>query len=244
MSISASDVQSVKAYSPISVTVSGSVTADNIHPMQILSYGHSTWADFLAAYNTNSVVYCRASSNSNPATGAQTRLAFMAYVNSNPPTSNVEFQYYRSVSSHTASQQGDQIYVYKLTNTNQWAVTVREASVKVAAGTGLTMAYSGGTATFAAKMLTGSVQVPVVANGEIPEADRPQVTFPSAITSSSPSVYFTIGSSPSVWHMRDLRFGYNLIGDSTNGYTGFYVRCYNAGSNTGSPWVRWLAVWN
>lgn len=227
-----------------SVAVSGSVTADNIHPMQILSYGHSTWADFLAAYNTNSVVYCRASSNSNPATGSQTRLAFMAYVNSDPPTSNVEFQYYRSVSSHTASQQGDQVYVYKLTNTNQWSVTVREASVKVAAGTGLTMAYSGGTATFAAKMLTGSVQVPVVANGEISEADRPQVTFPSAITGSSPAVFFTMGSSPSVWHMRDLHFGANLIGNSSDGYTGFYVRCVNTGSNTGAPWVRWMAVWN
>ncbi len=91
---------------------------------------------------------------------------------------------------------------------------------------------------------TGSVQVPVVANGEIPAADRPQVTFPAPITGPSPSVFFTIGSSPSVWHMRDLRFGYNLIGDSTNGYTGFYVRCYNAGSSTGTPWVRWLAVWN
>lgn len=91
---------------------------------------------------------------------------------------------------------------------------------------------------------TGSVQVPVVANGETPAADRPTVTFPAPIVGPSPSVFFTIGSSPSVWHMRDLRFGYNLIGDSTNGYTGFYVRCYNAGSNTGSPWVRWLAVWN
>lgn len=223
---------------------SGNVLSNKIEGMTILSYGHSTWADFLAAYNAQTVVYCRASSNSNPATGSQTRLAFMAYVSNADAPANVEFQYYRSVSSHTASQQGDQVYVYKLTNTGAWSVTVREASVKVAAGTGLTMAYSGGTATFAAKMLTGSVQVPVVANGEIPEADRPQVTFPSAITGSSPSVFFTIGSSPSVWHMRDLHFGYNLIGDSTNGYTGFYVRCVNTGSNTGSPWVRWLAVWN
>ena len=226
-----------------SVAVSGSVTADNIHPMQILSYGHSTWADFIAAYNTNSVVYCRASSNSNPATGSQTRLAFMAYVNADPPTS-VEFQYYRSVSSHTASQQGDQVYIYKLTNAGAWSVTVREASVKVAAGTGLTMAYSGGTATFATKMLTGSVQVTVVANAETPAEDRAQVTFSTAITGASPSVFFAIGSSPSTWHIRDLRFGYDLIGDSTNGYTGFTVRCYNAGSNTGTPWVRWMAVWN
>ena len=42
----------------------------------------------------------------------------MAYLNLNSsgaPTS-VEFQYYRSVSSHTASQQGDQVYIYKLEN--------------------------------------------------------------------------------------------------------------------------------
>lgn len=91
---------------------------------------------------------------------------------------------------------------------------------------------------------TGSVQVPVVANGETPAEDRPQVTFPSPIVGPSPSVFFTIGSSPSVWHMRDLRFGYNLIGNSSDGYTGFTVRCYNAGSNTGTPWVRWMAVWN
>ena len=40
-------------------------------------------------------------------------MAFMAYVNSNPPT-EVEFQYYRSVSSYSATQQGDQVYIYKL----------------------------------------------------------------------------------------------------------------------------------
>ena len=114
--------------------------------MTILSYGTSTWADFIAAYNSNTIVYCRASSNSNPATGNQTRMAFMAYVNSNPPT-NVEFQYYRSVSSHSASQQGDQVYIYKLDKTSGWSVTVREAMSKIAAGTGLSSSYSSGTIT-------------------------------------------------------------------------------------------------
>jgi len=71
-------------------------------PMVILSYGSSTWNDFLEAYNHNVIVYCKASSNSNPATGAQTRMAFMAYVNANPPT-NVEFQYYRSVNPTSKS---------------------------------------------------------------------------------------------------------------------------------------------
>ena len=71
-------------------------------PMVVLSYGSSTWDDFINAYNDHVIVYCKASSNSNPASGNQTRQAFMAYVNSDPPT-EVEFQYYRSVSSHSSS---------------------------------------------------------------------------------------------------------------------------------------------
>lgn len=118
--------------------------------MTILSYGSSTWQNFIDAYNANKIVYCRASSNSNPASGSQTRLAFMAYVNNATTPTEVEFQYYRSVSTHTASQQGDQVYVYKLNKTNGWSVTVREASVKVVAGTGLSGTYSNGTMTLTA----------------------------------------------------------------------------------------------
>jgi hypothetical protein len=60
--------------------------------MTILSYGHSTWNDFLTAYNADKVVYCRASSNSNPATGTQGRMAFMAYIGFSGSTpTNVEF---------------------------------------------------------------------------------------------------------------------------------------------------------
>ena len=114
--------------------------------MTILSYGNFTWDDFIAAYNSNTIVYCRASSNSNPASGNQTRMAFMAYVNSTPPT-EVEFQYYRSVSSHSATQQGDQVYIYKLNKTSGWSVTVREAMSKIAAGTGLASTYKSGTIT-------------------------------------------------------------------------------------------------
>lgn len=115
--------------------------------MEILSYGSSTWADFIAAYNAKKVVYCRASSNANPASGSQTRLAFMAYVNNATSPTSVEFQYYRSVSSHSASQQGDQVFVYTLTSAGVWSVTTREASSKVAAGTGLSSSYASGTIT-------------------------------------------------------------------------------------------------
>jgi len=99
-------------------------------PMVILSYGHSTWDDFINAYNNNVIVYARASSNSNPASGSQTRMAFMAYVNNATTPTEVEFQYYRSMSSHSATAMGDQVFVYKLNKTKGWSVTTRDASIK------------------------------------------------------------------------------------------------------------------
>ena len=86
--------------------------------MYIMSYGKSTWDDFIEAYQKRMVVYCRASSSSNPATGSQTRMAFMAYVNNSENPTNVEFQYYRSVNQHSITQQGDQVYIYKLDKTS------------------------------------------------------------------------------------------------------------------------------
>ena len=139
--------------------------------MTILRYGTSTWNDFLTAYQANHVVYCRASSNSNPASGQQLRMAFMAYIGGNDVTpTEVEFQYYRSVSSHTVSQQGDQVFIYKLTNKDKWTVTTREASVKVAAGAGLTGTYSSGTMT-----LSGPTKVSDLTNdsGFITLSDLP-----------------------------------------------------------------------
>ena len=117
--------------------------------MAILSYGHSTWSDFIDVYQKNAVVYCRASSNSNPATGSQTRMAFMAYVNNAENPTEVEFQYVRSVSSKTASQPVDQVFVYKLTNASggTWTVQTRNMAPKLAAGTGASVTYSNGTYT-------------------------------------------------------------------------------------------------
>lgn len=115
--------------------------------MYIMSYGNSTWSDFIDAYTAQKVVYCRASSNSNPGSGAQNRLAFMAYVNNAANPTNVEFQYYRSVSSHSDSQQGDQVYVYKLDKTGGWTVITRENYTKIVAGTGLKSSYKNGVLT-------------------------------------------------------------------------------------------------
>lgn len=115
--------------------------------MFLAAYGKSTYNEVLEAYKKNNIVYCRCSSNSNPATGNQTRMAFLAYVNSEATPTEFEFQYYRSVATHTDSQQGDQVYVYKLNKTNGWSVTVRSAFTKVVAGTGLKSSYSNGTIT-------------------------------------------------------------------------------------------------
>ena len=114
------------------------------HKMAILKYGISTWDDFMDVYQENAVVYCRASSSANPATGSQTRMAFMAYVNNAENPTNVEFQYYRSVNQHSITQQGDQVYIYKLDKNNGWSVTVREAMSKIAVGEGLNLTYNKG----------------------------------------------------------------------------------------------------
>ena len=121
--------------------------SDFITGMVEMSYGEANaWAKFLSAYQAKQIVYCRASSNSNPASGSQTRKAFMAYVNNAENPTNVEFQYYRSVSSHSDSQQGDQVFIYQLTNANggTWSVTTRNAFTKVVAGTNMTSSYSNG----------------------------------------------------------------------------------------------------
>lgn len=116
-------------------------------PMVILSYGNSTWQDFLDAYNNNVIVYCRASSNSNPASGSQTRMAFMAYVSDASNPTSVEFQYYRSMNAHSDSQMGDQVYIYKLTNQSTWSVTVRDASIKSITGNGIDVNWNSNTVT-------------------------------------------------------------------------------------------------
>ena len=146
--------------------------------MTILSYGHSTWSDFLTAYTANHVVYCRASSASDPGSGSQTRMAFMAYVSNATNPTNVEFQYYRSIATHSATQQGDQVFVYKLDKTAGWSVTTREAATKVVAGTKMASSYSSGTLT-------------LNFNGTIPStaADVGAIAAPSSPSSGDALVY-------------------------------------------------------
>lgn len=122
-----------------------------------MSYGESNaWAKFIAAYQAKQIVYCRASSAANPASGSQTRKAFMAYVNNATNPTSVEFQYVRSVSSKTASQPVDQVFVYTLTSSNggTWSVTTRDMGPKLAQGTNTTVSYSNGTYTISATQPT------------------------------------------------------------------------------------------
>lgn len=121
-------------------------------PMVILSYGNSTWSDFINAYRNNVIVYCRASSNANPASGKQTRMAFMAYVNDADNPTQVEFQYYRSMTptNKSISQMSDQVFVYTLSSNGTWSVISREASIKSIvfdASSGLTGTYDKNTGT-------------------------------------------------------------------------------------------------
>ena len=108
----------------------------------IAKYGISTYAEVLSAYQANKIMYCRASSNSNPASGDQLRLAFLAYVNNEAAPTEFEFQYYRSVKTHSYAQQGDQMFVYKLKQTDGWSVEIRESYTKIIPGVGLSSAYS------------------------------------------------------------------------------------------------------
>ena len=151
--IAISDLSDVEVSSPADgqVLKYNSTTGKWENSSQLLflaSYGNTSFAEILAAYKANAIVYCKASSNSNPATGAQLRQAFLAYVGGSidNPT-NFEFQYYRSVSTKSDSQQGDQVYVYTIKNNNTWSVIIRNTFTKIVAGTGLTSNYSNGVLT-------------------------------------------------------------------------------------------------
>lgn len=125
----------------------GSTSSINLDSMFLAAYGKSTYDEVLDAYKNNRMVYCRAGTGSNPATGNQLRLAFLAYVNNETTPTEFEFQYYRSVATHSDSQQGDQVYIYKLNKNTGWSVLVRSAFTKIVAGTGLQSSYSNGVLT-------------------------------------------------------------------------------------------------
>lgn len=155
---STTDVMSQKAVTDALATAGGGLTT--------LSYGSSTWNDFITAYDAGKIVYCRASSNSDPASGAQTRMAFMAYINNPTSPTEVEFQYVRSVSTKTAAQQMDQVFVYKLTSASggTWTVATRDMASEIVAGTNMTSSYSNGALTLNATQPTVNDSTVTVTN--------------------------------------------------------------------------------
>ena len=100
-------------------------------------YGQTSYSDIVAAISAHKIVYCRIS-----ATGAS-RMAFLAYIG----TSNVEFQYYRSLNSHSAANQTDEVYVYTV-SASGWTTTTRLAGIKYEAGTHMTSSFANNTLTF------------------------------------------------------------------------------------------------
>jgi len=138
-------------------------------------------------------VYCRASSNSNPASGSQTRMAFMAYVSDASSPTSVEFQYYRSMSSHSSTAMGDEVYIYKLTNANggTWSVTTRKASIKeiaVASGSKLDVSWSSDKVTLSNTMTAD----------DMPMSSSDATTTKSAIDALKSSV-LTLTAYSSSW---------------------------------------------
>ena len=115
--------------------------------MVILKYWINTWDEFLDAYNKHMLVYCRASRESNPATWTQTRLAFMAYVNNADNPNDVEFQYYRTLTPKSITNQWDEVYIYHLHKTRWWYYEKRNTYTRIVAWEWLTQTYADGVLT-------------------------------------------------------------------------------------------------
>jgi hypothetical protein len=99
-------------------------------------YGQTSLADIQQAIANKRIIYCRVPS------GNMARMAFLAF----DFGYSVEFQYYRSLSSHSASDMTDEVYVYTVSSTG-WTTTTRKTGVKVTAGTHMSQSYSNGTLT-------------------------------------------------------------------------------------------------
>jgi hypothetical protein len=186
-------------------------------PMVILSYGRSTWSDFISAYNNNVIVYCRASSNSNPASGSQTRMAFMAYVNDASNPTNVEFQYYRSVNAHSSTQMGDQVFVYKLDKNSGWSVTTREASIKqIKAGTNekIGVSWSSNVVTLSNTMTAD----------DMPMSSSDATTTKAAIDSLNSNITTKVDKT-------------RIVTSSTSDFKDFVVGVIQASGNDDNPYI-------
>ena len=115
-----------------------------IDGLTVLTYSSSTWADFTEAFAKNDVILCRISAGT---TGY--RHGFLAWIDGTPenPT-QVQFQYYRNIQSHTTADQADQLFIYTLKPDNSWSLSTRTTNMKYLPGNGLSATANGNTMTF------------------------------------------------------------------------------------------------
>lgn len=186
--------------------LSGAGTWVSQPEMVVLSYGHSTWTEFTAAYTDNRVVFCRASTDADPGTGDQTRLAPLVYVDSESSPTSVQFHFHRSLATHTDAQQGDQILVYTLDSANggTWSVATREASTRVVAGTNMTSWYNNGVLTLYSAQpapvdhtssVTPGTNVTIDAGGKVISIGKIVIVNMNIVTSATVYAYSTLLSS-------------------------------------------------
>ena len=164
-------------------------------------YGQTTYSEITAAIADKKIVYCRITP-----TGAS-RMAFLAYISN----SNVEFQYYRSVGTHTSAQQGDEVYVYTCSSNNTWTTTTRQAYTKIAVGSNLGSAYSNGTLTISAN---GSANYATSAGSA------------NYATNAGSSNYAT--SAAAAESAKSAKSAENIIVGGTNYYGWFDIPAYSA----------------
>lgn len=214
-----------------------------------MSYGESSaWSKFINAYNAGSIVYCRASSNSNPATGTQGRKAFMAYVNNATSPTEVEFQYVRSVSSKTDSQQSDQVFIYKLTNASggTWTVTTRNMATKIDVDSTLNKTYTSGTnasVSLGAKAMTGATSgaagtagiVPAPAAGKDASFLRGDATWAIPAQAAMSGIWTNTTALPSVASSASTTVDVSSLGFSSA--DDYIVVATNMGGGTNDPFL-------
>lgn len=216
--------------------------------MKVLSYGHSTWQDFIDAYNENAIVYCKTSSNANPWSWTQWRMAFMAFIDINSSTQaiqGVEFQYYRSRSSHsTAANVLDEVYIYKLTPASgwTWTVTQRDTAAKPIAWTWIWLTYnasgmtiSADTTVLATKTDLNSKQDTLVSWTNIKTINSNSLLGSWNLTLNDVKVSATAPSSPTEWmawydSTNDVLKTYDWSNWNATG------KEYNAG--------EWIEIWD
>ena len=106
--------------------------------LTILTYGSSTWNDFITAFNANKVVFVRCGAGTTPGASTKPILAHLVkveYYNENPRYAEFRFDDY--VDQKTYANQDDHIRIYKLFTDNGWTLTTVPVAPRIVAGDGI-----------------------------------------------------------------------------------------------------------